>query len=342
MFRPNASFANDVKKVMRSLRIVVVGALLATASAALPAAAQDVATSSDLWAAWSPVGSEIAFVRYVGSSSGSSVYLVRSDGSGLRQLYASEGAVEGLVWSPNGASIAFAEEVQVEGQARMRVRTIRLRNRRVSRPTSGYAPAWSPDGKKLALVRADRLAILTLSTGRDVPVRLKGPTSFVRSPAWSPDGRRLAITTGGNRVAVVSVRGGDPKILGLGRTPAWSRDGRWIAVACIHSSRAAFFAPARASRGCADQAIHYTAHQPRWAPRGHRVALSACFDPGEQCGIRIQQRGASIPKRITQFGVYPSWSRDGRRLVFSSARENAQLYLVNSDGTNLHALTISG
>ena len=52
-------------------------------------------------------------------------------------------------------------------------------------------PAWSPDGKRLAISYFDRIWI-TGADGRGGRALRPESTAIERDPAWSPDGRRLA------------------------------------------------------------------------------------------------------------------------------------------------------
>lgn len=119
--------------------------------------------------------------------------------------------------------------------------------------TSSWAidvsPAWSPDGKYLALV-SDRsgnpqIYMLDLSRGAESqsnrPVRLTWQGDYNSSPAWSPDGRYLAYAgrRGGQfDLFVLDLDQGEyGTVRPLTATPyneedpAWSPDGRFIAFA---------------------------------------------------------------------------------------------------------------
>jgi len=117
--------------------------------------------------------------------------------------------------------------------------------------TSSWAidvsPAWSPDGKYLALV-SDRsgnpqLYMLDLSRGAESqsnpPVRITWQGDYNSSPAWSPDGRYLAFAGRKNGQFDLFVLDLDQGEYGTVRPltnttyneedPAWSPDGRFIA-----------------------------------------------------------------------------------------------------------------
>jgi Tol biopolymer transport system component len=324
---------------VRTRALVTAGILAAIVATAVPfAGAAEASYPSDLSAAWSPSGREIAFVRYERRDL-SAIYVVRPDGTRLRRVYSSPGEATGPVWSPDGRTFAFGELLRHRDGWIENVRIAWPRRRVVSRPVRGWSPTWSPDGRKLAFVRADGLRILDVRTRRVWRIRVApSPATRIGSPDWSPDGRRLALTVGGNRVAVVPAKGGRLRVIGIGRAPQWSPDGRTIAAACVYSGRAAFLSPERENPLCTDHAIHATAHAPQWRRDGRAVALSGCWDPGGDCGIGVQALGEERPKRIIAPGVYPSWSPDGRRLVFASARWNARLYVAAADGTGVRPL----
>jgi hypothetical protein len=88
----------------------------------------------------------------------------------------------------------------------------------------GYAPAWSPDGARIAYVtRGDLWVADADGTHR---ARL---VAGADQPAWSPNGRRIAFTRGG-WVYTVRVDGLDERRLAPGAHPAWSPDGARIAL----------------------------------------------------------------------------------------------------------------
>ncbi|MGQ0549174.1 MAG: amidohydrolase family protein [Armatimonadota bacterium] len=98
-------------------------------------------------------------------------------------------------------------------------------------------PAWSPDGRRLALVRNGGLAIADVASASITELRITGPPSAAaREPAWTPDGRRIVFvnaqryTSIGGAIWQVAHTGGlatqvgGPELRVL--APALSRQGR--------------------------------------------------------------------------------------------------------------------
>jgi Tol biopolymer transport system component len=91
-------------------------------------------------------------------------------------------------WSPDGSYLAFVGDGRVRIYSPSDERVFDLGT------GAGTAPAWSPNGKMIALVRAvesDRQAIYIIDV--DEPSRERFLT-YGHSPSWSPDGKRIVFS----------------------------------------------------------------------------------------------------------------------------------------------------
>ena len=178
----------------------------------------------------------------------------------------------------------------------------------VRRLTRGSGAAFSPDGSRLAFARFDRLYVALADGTGERELARAGRGYGVK---WSPDGRKLAFTShyrsGRFAVYVASADGTGvrPLVKPASRSeesdsPAWSPDGRLIA-----------FASTRAGSGNPEI---YVAR-----PYG--------------TGLRRLTHTPGDAHVLGDDGM-PSWSRDGKQIVFTSNRTGSgALWVMRADGT---------
>lgn len=106
-----------------------------------------------------------------------------------------------------------------------------------SRLTAGYAPEWSPDGRRLVITR--RVEGKTGPNGEpavETAVISADGTGLRRlangeGASWSPDGRRIALVSPDRYAVVISPSGrGLRRLARTDSAPLFSPDGRWLAT----------------------------------------------------------------------------------------------------------------
>ena len=161
--------------------------------------------------AWSPDGRKLAFLDEGGRCPFCfNLYVVNSDGSGLRNLTAKlgppalvlvHGPASDPAWSPDGQMIAFVGLGLTAGLGEpiyvVKADGSGLRNL-TPKPVGAYAaPAWSPDGRKIAFVsdRDGNSEVYVMNANGRGQRNLTRNPAYDADPAWSPDGRKIAFVS---------------------------------------------------------------------------------------------------------------------------------------------------
>ena len=190
-------------------------------------------------AAASPDGSRIVYSTSTGLGLGSTIWMMRSDGSQLTRLFSVTGQAQAIAamfaWSPNGASIAY--ELLADSPTPFLPAGLWVMNSNGGQPRymaaadggHGYRLAWSPDGSKIAFVvrtntsdrQADALA-QSLQCAVGVVDVASARSWLVASPAQTGMQLNYAPTWIGNGSSVTFVAANPFNML-LGGTPRyWS------------------------------------------------------------------------------------------------------------------------
>jgi Tol biopolymer transport system component len=140
---------------------------------------------------WSPDGRWIAFQSNRGGSY--SVWLVRADGQGLRELPRGTGDLLYPVWSPDGDQLVVWDTAIAGGRIVRVGDEAMLAESLPSTAQGGFVPSdWSPDGRVIAGTVAG--SVWLYSVDGHSYTQLKPGTN----PAWLSDSRRLVYAYGGD------------------------------------------------------------------------------------------------------------------------------------------------
>jgi hypothetical protein len=255
------------------------------------------------------------------TSTGSSLYIIHADGSGLYQL------ADGLdpAWSPDGTSIAFSRWRNAWGV--YLINPDGSGEQRVIDSIQTKEVAWSPDRSRIAYTinfgssepteicffgfcvtipprSSAQIWVANLHTGELLSLPLDDRA--IHAPTWSPTGDRI-VFAGEQGLAWIDLedmrQGRFPSSSAWDNSPLFSPDGQWIAfMGRVHN---------------------------RWEIFSMRAD-----------GSGRRQLTHSNPKlEAPPNNVAPAWSPDGRYIAFLSDRDGPwRIYVMRADGSQQRSM----
>jgi len=226
---------------------------------------------------------------------------------------------------------------------------------------------WSNDGKWLTGEMLNK-QIYKISFNGDTVIQVTyNDQRYYHYSTWSSNDKLIAYSVWGfvpffeRSIWVIPAEGGEPQLLfslyddmPTGREPDWSPVGseivfvKWkrIDKNLIELSQLAIY----------DTTTHntrilfankYGIEWPRFSPDGQKIAFQMQTVDGGDSQIFIIDKNTGMIKQITfDGGISPSWSPDGRKIVFkkfsqyrSKDPQNGTIWIINSDGSNPVQLT---
>ena len=155
---------------------------------------------------FSPRGDLVAFQAYAGGTF--HIWVMKPDGSGLRQITTGHGDDREPRFSPDGTKVAFSSDRAFNGSYDIWVVDVASGALTQWTNTGGvttppapasvdeYEPSWSPDGRVIAFVVGSGANGTTIQArdegGTQTVLATAAPGTRVNSPSYSPDGTRLA------------------------------------------------------------------------------------------------------------------------------------------------------
>lgn len=277
---------------------------------------------------FSPDGRYIAFQRT--SPESSAVYLIPSLGGSERKLADLFLGSDGRLgpYSPDGKFLAVSDKESAEEPFALYLISVETGERRkLTAPPAGSigdgSPAFSPDGQSMAFIRASGVSVADLYV----------------MPIAGGEIKRLTFDKTGMGIA---------NGVGVGGV-AWTTDGREIIFSSRRGGSISHLWRVMASGGepVLVEGAGPLSSSPAVAQRGGRLAYTQSFNDLNIWRVPLGEDGRAGPPRrfisSTLVDDSPSYSPDGRKIVFASLRSgSSEIWMCEADGTRPIQLTNFG
>lgn len=148
---------------------------------------------------WSPDGSRIAFLRYVGGGD-AELFVMDADGSNKLRITDNTAAEVDPRWSPDGKRLIFGSGNQDEGGEDIYLTTVGTPGT-TQLTESGVHDLfgdWAPDGESIvyASLRGEQWDLFSVTTDGLLTTQLTDHVQDDYQPKWAPDGSHLLFVRG--------------------------------------------------------------------------------------------------------------------------------------------------
>jgi len=218
--------------------------------------------------------------------------------------------------------------------------------------SDGGAPAWSPDGTRIAFIRNDGdNEIFVMNANGTGITQLTSNAADDQGPTWSADGTKIGFhsnVTGVYQIYTVNAStGGTPTALTTGADanfgPAWSPNGAKIAFTSTRDAGVLEIYVMNAD-GTGQTRLTTDAewdYDPAWSPNGAKISFT---HGGAIPDIYAMNADGSSPVNLTATPSDPdasaTWSPDGSRIVFRrDVAGVGDIFVMNANGTGQTNIT---